>query len=106
MPFSDSPNHFLASLSARDSELVRPHLKARQLPQGEVIYSAEDTIEHVYFPHTGVVSLVVGLTSGQFVEAGMLGRNSVVGAAAPLDGSTALNRAIVQVESAGSKVRV
>jgi|KBSSwiStaDraftv2_1062776.scaffolds.fasta_scaffold251468_2 CRP-like cAMP-binding protein len=102
MPFSDSPNHFLASLSARDSELVRPHLKARQLPQGEVIYSAEDTIEHVYFPDTGVVSLVVGLTSGQFVEAGMLGRNSVVGAAAPLDGSTALNRAIVQVKSAGA----
>ena len=55
----------------------------------------------MYFPHTGVVSLVVGLTSGQFVEAGMIGRNSVVGAAAPLDGSIALNQAIVQVEGAG-----
>ena len=30
-----------------------------------------------------------------------LGRNSAVGAAAPLDGSTALIQAIVQVESAG-----
>jgi hypothetical protein len=49
-----------------------------------------------------VVSLVVGLTSGQFVEAGMLGRNSAVGSAAPLDGVTALNQAIVQVESAGT----
>ena len=47
----------------------------------------------MYFPHTGVVSVVVGLTSGQFVEAGMLGRNSGVGSAAPLDGATALNRA-------------
>ena len=44
-------------------------------------------------PHTGVVSIVVGLTSGQFVEAGMLDRNRVVGSAAPLDGATALNRA-------------
>jgi len=49
-----------------------------------VLYGAEDTIERVYFPHTGVISLVVGLTTGQFVEAGMLGRNSVIGAAAPL----------------------
>jgi CRP-like cAMP-binding protein len=45
--------------------------------------------------------VVVGLTSGQFVEAGMLGRNSVVGPAAPLDGAIALNRAIVQVETMG-----
>ena len=101
MPLLNSPNHFLASLSAHDSDLLRPHLKALQLRQGAVIYSAEETIEHVYFPQTGVVSLVVGLTSGQFVEAGMLGRNSVVGSAAPLDGAIALNRAIVQVESMG-----
>jgi CRP-like cAMP-binding protein len=101
MPLLNSPNHFLASLSPHESELLHPHLKALQLRQGAVIYRAEETIEQVYFPHTGVVSLVVGLTSGQFVEAGMLGRNSVVGAAAPLDGAVALNRAIVQVESMG-----
>jgi CRP-like cAMP-binding protein len=101
MPLLNSPNHFLASLSSRDSDLVRPHLKAQQLRQGTVIYGAEETIEHLYFPHTGVVSFVVGLSSGQFVEAGMLGRNSVVGSAAPLDGAIALNRAVVQVESMG-----
>jgi CRP-like cAMP-binding protein len=101
MPLRNSPNHFLSSLSPFDSDLLRPHLHALQLRQGAVIYSAEDTIEHVYFPHTGIVSVVVGLTSGQFVEAGMLGRNSVVGPAAPLDGATALNRAIVQVETMG-----
>ena len=102
MPLRNSPNHFLSSLSPFDSDLLRPHLHALQLRQGAVIYRAEETIEHVYFPQTGVVSLVVGLTSGQFVEAGMLGRNSAVGSAAPLDGVTALNQAIVQVESAGT----
>jgi hypothetical protein len=43
----------------------------------------------------------VGLTSGQYVEAGMLGRNSVIGAGAPLDGAIAINSAIAQVESSG-----
>jgi CRP-like cAMP-binding protein len=104
MPLLNSPNHFLASLSAQDSELLYPHLKSEQFRQGTVLYDAEETIERVYFPHTGVISLVVGLTTGQFVEAGVLGRNSVVGAGGPLDGAIALNRAIAQVESAGMAV--
>jgi CRP-like cAMP-binding protein len=98
---SNSPNHFLASLSPTDSDLLRPHLKSLTLPQGTFIYKAEDSVERVYFPQTGVISLIVGLTSGQFVEAGMLGRNGVIGAGAPLDGAIAINSAIAQVESSG-----
>jgi CRP-like cAMP-binding protein len=58
-------------------------------------------MKRVYFPHAGIVSLIVGLSTGQFVEAGMLGRNGVVGAGAALDGPTALNTAIIQADSAG-----
>ena len=101
---ANSPNHFLASLSPTDADLLRPHLKSLTLAQGAFIYKAEDLIERVYFPHTGVISLIVGLTSGQFVEAGMLGRNGVIGAGAPLDGSIALNSAIAQVGSSGITV--
>ena len=49
------------------------------------------------FSHGGVVSLVVGLSNGEFVEAGVFGRNSVIGVTALLDGPVALNRAIAQV---------
>ena len=98
---SNSPNHFLASLSPKDADLLRSHLRPMHLPQGTFIYKVEDSIGQVYFPQTGVISLIVGLTSGQFVEAGMLGRNGVIGAGAPLDGSIALNSAIAQVESSG-----
>ena len=102
MPSSKFAQSFFGvSFGARQRTSLSSFEGSEQLPQGAVIYRAEETIEQVYFPHTGVVSLVVGLTSGQFVEAGMLGRNSVIGAAAPLDGAIALNRAIVQVESAG-----
>ena len=101
---ANSPNHFLASLSPTDADLLRPHLRPLTLPQGAFMYKAEDLIERVYFPNTGVISLIVGLTSGQLVEAGMLGRNGVIGAGAPLDGSIALNSAIAQVESSGITV--
>lgn len=98
---SNSSNHFLASLSAQDSQLVRPHLRPTDLPLGTVFYRAEDTINRIYFPETGVVSLVVGLRGGQFVEAGMFGRNSVIGGSALLDGPVALHQAISQVAGSG-----
>jgi CRP-like cAMP-binding protein len=45
--------------------------------------------------------MIVGVSSGQFVEAGMLGRNGVIGAGAALDGPDALNSAVAQVEGTG-----
>ena len=96
-----SANHFLASLSAHDSELIKPHLHPLELPHEAILYKAEDTISHLYFPHSGVVSLIVGFANGQFVEAGMFGRNSVIGAGAALDGGVALNQAIGQVGGLG-----
>jgi CRP-like cAMP-binding protein len=75
-------------------------------PREAILYRAEDTIGRLYFPHGGVVSLVVGFANGQFVEAGMFGRNSVIGVGAALDGAVALNQAIGQVEGAGVAVEV
>ena len=89
-----SANHFLASLSSHDGELIKPHLRPLELPNAMIFYKEEDTITQLYFPESGVVSLTVGFTNGQFVEAGMIGRNGVVGVAAALDGGIAINQAI------------
>jgi CRP-like cAMP-binding protein len=104
LPVTNSPNHFLSSLSAHDRDLLQPHLRSRQLPLGTALYRADDIIPNVYFPCTGIMSMVVGVSSGQFVEAGMLGRNSVVGTGAALDGPNALNTAIAQVASTGMEI--
>jgi CRP-like cAMP-binding protein len=103
---SNSPNHFLRSLSPHDAELLQPLLTLVELPSGTVLYKADSTITRVYFPYTGIVSYVVGVSGGELVEAGMIGRNSVVGAGAPLDGATAINEAIVQVAMTGAAVEV
>jgi CRP-like cAMP-binding protein len=56
------------------------------------------------FPHSGIISLIVSVASGQSVEAGMLGRNGVIGAGAALDGQTAMNTAISQADSSGMTI--
>jgi CRP-like cAMP-binding protein len=93
---SDFPNHFLASLSPPDNDFLRPHLKQHQLTLGSVLFRAEEQIGRVYFPSSGIISLGVGLSDGSMVEAGMSGKNSVVGGGAALDGRVAVNQAIVQ----------
>jgi CRP-like cAMP-binding protein len=98
---SNSPNHFLASLSPGDYELLQPHLRPIELPQGLVLYVAQDEVKRVYFPQDGVISLVVGLTDGRFVEAGMFGRNAPIGGGAALDGRMAINQAVAQVGGSG-----
>jgi CRP-like cAMP-binding protein len=105
VPFStNSPNHFLLSLSPSDRDLIFPHLKKVTVPHETVIFKTDDTIGRVYFPHSGIISLIVGVSTGQFVEAGMLGRNGVIGAGAALDGQIALNTAIGQADGAGTMI--
>jgi CRP-like cAMP-binding protein len=101
---TNSPNHFLASLSAHDSDLLRPHLRRDELILRSVLYTAEQPIARVYFPTAGIISLVVALSDGQMIEAGMFGRNGVVGGGAALDGRLAINQAIVQ--AAGSSLTI
>jgi CRP-like cAMP-binding protein len=100
------PNGLLASLPAADFDVLRPHLKAAEWPQGVVLMDAGQTIERVYFPHAGVVSVVVGLAGGEMVEAAMVGSDSIVGGSAALDGKVALNKAIVQIGGSGSALEI
>ena len=99
-------NEFLKSLSPRDFELLGPHLRDVGLPHAKVLFEPGDVIEEMYFPNTGVVSFVVPLLEGGVIEAGMLGRDGVVGAPAALDGAKSLNRAIVQVPGEGLAISV
>jgi CRP-like cAMP-binding protein len=90
-------NLLLDLLSPSDSKLLAPHLKLARFDQHHVLFEAEQRIRHVYFPTGAVVSLVVTLTTGEMVEAAMVGRDGVVGASAALDGKIALSRGIIQL---------
>jgi CRP-like cAMP-binding protein len=67
-----------------------------------VLYEAGAAIHHVYFLHSGVVSLVIELASGETIECAMVGRESVVGASAGLNGELSVCKAIVQIGGTAS----
>jgi CRP-like cAMP-binding protein len=90
-------NHLLELLSPADAKLLGPHLKPATFEQHEVLFDADARIRHVYFPTHAVVSLVVALSTGEMVEAAMVGNDGVVGASAALDGKISLSRGIIQL---------
>lgn len=96
-----SQNRFLASLSPADAAVLQPHLKPTELRQGVVLFDVGSPINQVYFPYNGVVSLVVDLASGETIESAMVGRGSVVGGSAGLNGNLSVCKAIVQIAGSG-----
>jgi CRP-like cAMP-binding protein len=99
-------NGLLASLPVDKMQTLLPHLKVIELPQETVLYESGDTIKFVYFLHDGLVSLVVDLASGETVETGMIGRDSVVGGSSAFDNTISMNRAVAQVAGSASVLGV
>jgi CRP-like cAMP-binding protein len=101
-----SPNRLLAALPPGDFALLRPHLETIELVQEAVLVGAGDRLTRVFFPHHGVISLVVSLAGGGMVEVAMIGRDSVFGGSAALDGSISLTDAVVQLPGTASTLEV
>jgi hypothetical protein len=71
-----------------------------KLAFGTVVAETDRPVERVYFPDTGVISLVVEMTVGDMIETAMVGRDGVVNGTAALDGKVALHKGIVQAAGA------
>ena len=83
---AQSQNRLLASLPSNVAAVIRPHLKRVELKLGDVLSEAGSVIKRVYFPNSGIISLIVELSAGQMIETAMVGRDGVLHAASALGG--------------------
>ncbi len=60
----------------------------------------------IYFPRTGMISLLAVMQAGNGVETATVGREGAVGIMAGLGGHTAVGRAVVQVAGISSQITV
>jgi CRP-like cAMP-binding protein len=76
---SRSRNHLLSHLSGADFALLQPNLEPVAMPLRLKLEIPNKPIGHVYFPETGIVS-VVALTGGrEQIETGFFGRDGMSG---------------------------
>jgi CRP-like cAMP-binding protein len=74
-----SPNRLLARLSRADLGLLEPNLEPVDLPVRKQLHARNRRIEHVYFPESGIASIVAN--GGHALEIGIIGREGVTGMA-------------------------
>jgi CRP-like cAMP-binding protein len=97
-------NRLLAALPAADFALLEPHLTPRGFDRGAVLQQAGSPIEQVYFPHAGLISLVLAMPDGQNVEIALVGREGAIGLTAGIGSQLALNGAVMQSAGSGAEI--
>jgi CRP-like cAMP-binding protein len=73
-------NKLLSALPRDDFQLLLPNLTTIQFAQGTVLCEPGKEVDQVYFPLSGMVSLVVVMRDGKAIETATVGREGVVGA--------------------------
>jgi CRP-like cAMP-binding protein len=77
--------------------LLEPDLKEISGTQGSVFLEPGDTIDRIYFPQSGMISLLVVSRDGHMVEVSTVGREGALGLHRGLGGRRSFTRATVQI---------
>jgi CRP-like cAMP-binding protein len=107
MPTATRPEHnlLLAALPAADHARLAPHLESVALPLGLVIFESGSKLRHLYFPTSGIVSLLYSMENGASTEIAVIGNDGVVGIALFMGGESTPSRAVVQGAGHGYRLK-
>jgi CRP-like cAMP-binding protein len=91
-------NMWIAALEPADRRRIEPHLTERPFDQGQMLYDAGEALQDVWFPMSGVISLMTILDGDRMIETAAIGREGLVGVTCGPMNARAASRAIAQVE--------
>jgi CRP-like cAMP-binding protein len=90
-------NRLLAALPAAEQARLLPELEVVEIRLRESLHEPDDPTPFVYFPESGVLSLLTVLAEGMAVELGHVGNEGMVDIAVFLGLESSESRTIVQV---------
>ena len=97
-------NRLLQNLSSGALAKVEGQFKKTSLDQGTILHESGASIEDVYFPPSGLVSISMITQSGEAIETAVIGREGIVGADAGIEGARAFGQSIVQMPGFGWRI--
>lgn len=97
-------NRLLAALPQTDYKKLAPKLERVPLNYNEHIYEAGIVIRHVYFPESGIISLLSLVDAHSSIEVGIVGNEGMAGLPVFLGVKESGNVAVVQ--GAGTALRL
>lgn len=100
-PVQSGRNRLLELLTSADVERLSPHFKTVTFGYRMAMYEANQPIDHVYFPITGVASLVNTMANGFASEVGTIGNEGMVGLPVILNDTMGPTSVYIQVPGEG-----
>lgn len=97
-------NKLLAALPKKDYQGMQRHLEEVPLVFDKVIFEPSVLISDVYFPNSGIVSILAGADERSTLEVGLVGSEGMVGLSVFLGVNSSHNLAVVQ--GAGSAMKM
>jgi CRP-like cAMP-binding protein len=97
-------NRLLNGLDADELTWLQPNLKKVRLSTGVPLNKPGAPIDHVYFPESGMVSMLTVMRSGEQIETAIIGNEGVVGGWVAIDSTNANTQSTVQMEGSAWQI--
>jgi CRP-like cAMP-binding protein len=97
-------NRLLASLRAEELSLLERHFREVPMTQGQLLEERGQRVDTVYFPQSGMISLIVEMPEDETIEVGMVGSEGAIGINVGLGSRIASVTSLVQVSGVTFKI--
>src|SRR5882672_1021877 len=97
-------NRLLLALPSSNLKQLLPELEQISCQRGQILVDADSSLDHVFFPDSGVVSVVAVYEDGNIIEMATIGREGCTGVQAVLGAKSSSVRLLVQIPGSASKM--
>ncbi|MGI8724950.1 MAG: Crp/Fnr family transcriptional regulator [Methyloceanibacter sp.] len=97
-------NRLLLALPSSNLRRLVPELEPVPCERNQVLLDADSAIESVFFPHSGVVSVMSVYEDGSVIETATIGREGCTGFQAILGGKESSVRFLVQIPGTATRM--
>ena len=97
-------NRLLLALPPGNLKRLMPDIEHIRCKREMVLIDADSSLDHVFFPDSGVVSVVAVYANGSVIEMATIGREGCTGVQAALGAKSSSARLLVQIPGSAAKM--
>src|SRR5471032_3355364 len=90
-------NRLLLALASSNLKQLMPELEHIRCQREQVLMDADSSLDHVFFPNSGVVSVVAVYADGSIIEMATIGREGCTAVQAVFGAESSSVRFLVQI---------
>ena len=98
------PNRMLEAMSPTSRRLLGPHLRTVRVERGAVLAHPGVRVQHVWFPHDCVLSVMMMLECGGCAESCTIGREGMMGFVSSLGDGRAAGYGLVRIGGLATRI--